>query len=198
MEKVRDDHPAAALAPLSSTMAYIRIGLESLAAQYNSYDQAIEHFQHGIELAPSMALAYDNLGLCYYDQNENALASDNYKNAIELDRNSAHPSAWPYLNLAITVLFLDQLTDAEENLHSAIRLDPGLAQAHFRLGLVLEDSGRAEDAIIEPRQEARLDASYPEPYLARRVSTAISDSSKPLGTKCKPFCASTLTQFHNA
>ena len=60
------------------------------------------------------------------------------KRQFELDRESAHPSPWPYLNLAITLQFLNRFAEAEENLREAIRFDPDFAQAHFQLGLVLE------------------------------------------------------------
>jgi protein O-GlcNAc transferase len=175
----------------SLAMDYIRMAhpdwarkvLESLAAQnpkealypywlgrldYDGhlYNQAIGNFQRAIKLSPDMARAYDSLGLCYYYQNENSLAIENYKKAIDLNRNQPHPSAWPYLNLAITLQFVNQLTDAESNLREAIRLDPNLAQAHFQLGSVLEDSHRPEAAILELQEAARLDASYPEPHMA--------------------------------
>ena len=65
----------------------------------HEYNRAIRRFKQAIELAPAMARAYDNLGLCYYYQNQNDLAVQNYRKAIELDRGSEHPSAWPYLNL---------------------------------------------------------------------------------------------------
>lgn len=172
-------------------MAYIRIShpdwarkvLETLAAQDTSnalypywlgrldydgheYNRAIRHFQDAIKLEPGMARAYDNLGLCFYYQNQNALAIENYKKAIELDHNSPHPSARPFLNLAITQQFLNQLDDAQVNLREAIRLDPQLAPAHFQLGTVLEDLARYEDAVVEFRQAAQLDAAYPEPHMA--------------------------------
>jgi Tfp pilus assembly protein PilF len=113
-----------------------------------------------------MARAYDNLGLCYYYQNQNDHAVENYGKAIELDRGSAHPSAWPYLNLAITQQFLNQLADAEKNLREAIRLDPEFAKARFQLGTVLEDQGKPEAALVELRGAARLDATYAEPHMA--------------------------------
>jgi tetratricopeptide (TPR) repeat protein len=175
----------------SLAMAYIRISrpdwarkeLEALAAadahhalypywlgrldyDGHEYNGAIRHFQHAIELDPKMARAYDNLGLCYYYQNQNALAVENYKKAIELERGSPHPSAWPYLNLGIVQQFLNQLGEAEKNIREAIRIDPGFQQAHFQLGTVLEDSGRLEDALKELHEAARLDPAYAEPHMA--------------------------------
>jgi tetratricopeptide (TPR) repeat protein len=175
----------------SLAMAYIRIAhpdwarpvLESLAAHNpqealypywlgrldydgHEYNQAIRHFQHAIELNPNMARAYDNLGLCYYYQNQNDLAVENYKKAIDLDRATPHPSPWPYLNLAITLQFLNRYAEAEDNLHTALRLDPGFAQAHFQLGTALEQTGHPDDALKEFQEAARLDAKYPEPHMA--------------------------------
>jgi Flp pilus assembly protein TadD len=175
----------------SLAMAYIQMShpewarkvLEGLAAQNpkealypywlgrldydgHEYNGAIRHFQKAIELAPTMSRAYDNLGLCYYYQNQNDLAVQNYRKAIELDRKSEHPSAWPYLNLAITLQFQNDLAGAESNLREALRLDPGFAQAHFQLGLVLEDLGRLEEAARELREAAQLNASYAEPHMA--------------------------------
>jgi tetratricopeptide (TPR) repeat protein len=175
----------------SMAMAYIRIAhpdwartvLESLASQNerealypywlgrldydgHQYDRAIRNFQRAIALDPRMARAYDNLGLCYYYQNQNDLAVENYRKSIELDRGSEHPSAWPYLNLAITEQFLNQLADAERNLREAIRLDPGFAKAHFQLGTVLEDLHKPEAALVELKEGARLDPAYAEPHMA--------------------------------
>jgi len=130
----------------------------------HQYDAAIRHFQHAIELDPSMARAYGNLGLCHYYENQNALAIENYNKAIELDRGSQHPSPWPYLNLAVTQQFLGQLSNAEVNLHEALRLDPSLVSAHFQLGTVFEDLGQLDQAVVELREAARLDPAYPEAH----------------------------------
>lgn len=175
----------------SQAMTYIRIGhsdwartvLESLAANDNKaalypywlgrldydgheYNRAIHDFQQAIALDPRMGRAYDNLGLCYYYQNQNDLAVANYEKAIALDRGTEHPSPWPYLNLAITQQFLNRTAEAEKNLREAIRLDPGFAKAHFQLGTVLEDEQKPEAALDELKDAAGLDAAYPEPHMA--------------------------------
>lgn len=144
----------------------------------HAYSRAILQLKNAISLDPGMARAYDNLGLCYYHQNQNTEAVENFRKAIDLDRGSPQPSAWPYLNLAITLQILNQPAEAEANLRQAIQLDPSLAQAHFQLGNVLERMGRTQDAISEFRQAAQLDPAYPEPHfaLARLYRTTGQDS----------------------
>ncbi|HVC46321.1 MAG TPA: tetratricopeptide repeat protein [Terracidiphilus sp.] len=183
--------PLAHTLQFSLAMAYVRIGhsdwarrqLLQLAAEqpknaifpywlgrldYDAHDytSAIRHFQQAIRLEPQMARAYDNLGLCDYYQNQNQLAIDNFRKAIALDRTAPHPSAWPYLNLAITEQFLNRKGDAEADLREAIRLDPGFAQAHFHLGSLLEGDGQLTQAVQEFQKAAQLDAAYAEPHMA--------------------------------
>ncbi|HUY82598.1 MAG TPA: tetratricopeptide repeat protein [Acidobacteriaceae bacterium] len=175
----------------SLAMAYIRIGhspwarqvLEALASEHGKnalypywlgrldydadrYDSAILQFQKAIQLAPDMAPAYNNLGLCYSRQNRNQLASVNYQKAIDLNLKSGHPDAWPYLNLAVTERVLNQRSEAEAHLREAIRLNPNLALAHFQLGNILEESGQTKDAINQFQTAARLDPGYAEPHYA--------------------------------
>lgn len=187
----------------SLAMAYIRIGhpdwaskqLQALAKEdeknalypywlgrldYDAhhYDNAILQFQNAIQLAPDMAQAYNNLGLCYYRQRQNHLAVVNYQKAIDLNLKSGHPDAWPYLNLAITERALDQRHDAEAHLREAIRLDPNLAPAHFQLGNILEDAARTKDAINEFKAAARLDGDYAEPHYAlARIYKKLGDAA---------------------
>jgi len=183
--------PLDSLVKFSLAMAYIRIGhpdwarktLAALARQdagntlypywlgrldydEHAYEGAIREFQQAIQLAPKMALAYNNLGLCYYYLNLNSLAIENYQKAIDLDRGLPHPSAWPYLNLAITLHFLGRLAEAEAKLRKAIELDSNIAPAHFELGNVLEQMGHTDAAVDEFRTAARLDPTYAEPHYA--------------------------------
>jgi tetratricopeptide (TPR) repeat protein len=172
-------------------MAYLRLGradwarpvLASLAAQHpdsalypywlgrldydaRAYDRAISRFRRALELDPKMARAWDNLGLCYYQQNANALSVQSFRKAIELDSAAGKPSAWPYYNLAITQQIMDRLPDSESSLREAIRLEPKFPQAHFQLGNVLEQMNRSAEAIAEFQQAVALDPSYAEAHLA--------------------------------
>jgi len=140
--------------------------LGRLAYDGHDYPGAIKHFQHAIELSPRMARAYDNLGLCYYYQNENDLAIENYEKAIALNKGAPFPSPWPYLNLAITLQFLNKYDEAERDLREALRIDPEFKQAHLQLGIAMEQEGRLQEAITELREAARIDANYPEPHMA--------------------------------
>ncbi len=135
------------LAVLDGKNAIYPYWLGRLDYDGHEYNRAIRDFQQAIALDPRMARAYDNLGLCYYYQNQNDLAVQNYEKAIELDRGSAHPSAWPYLNLAITQQFLNRLADAEKNLREAIRLDPGFCQGAFSVGDCPRGSAKARSCI---------------------------------------------------
>jgi tetratricopeptide (TPR) repeat protein len=157
LEALASEHPADALYPY---------WLGRLDYEGQFYNPAIKHFQHAIELDPKFARAYDNLGLCYYYQNQNDLAVADFQKAIELDRGSAHPSPWPYLNLGITQQFLNQLPEAEKNIREALRLDPAFAKARFQLGTVLEDKGEPEAALAELKEAARLEPAYAEPHMA--------------------------------
>jgi tetratricopeptide (TPR) repeat protein len=155
-----------ALAKEQPTNALYPYWLGRLDYDAQLYHEAIAHFQQAVALAPTMARAYDNLGLCYFYQNDNTLAIESYAKAIELDRKAAHPSPWPHLNLALTLKFLNRLDEAEVHLREAIRLDPALALAHYQLGLVLEDRNHADDAIPELNKSIQLDAHYAEPHFA--------------------------------
>ena len=145
----------------------------------HEYNGAIQHFLKAIELDPKMARAYDNLGLCYYYQNQNDLAVANYKKAIELDQGVAHPSPWPYLNLAITEQFLNQPAKAETNLREALRLDPAFARRIFNWAQCWKTKGSLKEALVELHEAARLDATYAEPHMAiARIDHKLGNESE--------------------
>ena len=143
----------------------------------HQYTAAIIRLQKVIELDPQMMRAYDSLGLCYDYLGQSEEAIKNYNHAVELNRLQAKPSPWPHVDLAITLMAVNQLGEAEKNLREAIGYDARLPQAHYQLGRVLEMQGRNQEAIQSLKQAAELDPAYPEPhYLLGRIYHRLGQS----------------------
>jgi tetratricopeptide (TPR) repeat protein len=128
------------------------------------YRTAIARFEQVIALDPQMMRAYDNLGLCYDYLGQYDEAVKHYNRAIELNRNQPRPSPWPHLNLGVTLLAQNKLSEAESSLREALRADSRLPQAHYHLGLALDKLGKPDEAIRALEQAAALDATYPDPH----------------------------------
>jgi tetratricopeptide (TPR) repeat protein len=128
------------------------------------YRTAIARFEQVIALDPQMMRAHDNLGLCYDYLGQYDEAVKHYNRAIELNRNQPRPSPWPHLNLGVTLLAQNKLSEAESSLREALRADSRLPQAHYHLGLALDKLGKPDEAIGALEQAAALDATYPDPH----------------------------------
>lgn len=135
-----------------------------------NYTLAIDSLQKVIELDPNMMRAYDSLGLCYDYLGKFDEAVKVYNRAVELNRLQRKPSPWPHLDLAVSLISLNRLSEAEKNLREAIGYDPRLPQAHYQLGRLLEMQGQYEASTQFLGQAAALDPAYPEPhYLLGRI-----------------------------
>lgn len=138
--------------------------LAKLDYDAREYTRAIRRLQHVIELDPNMMRAYNNLGLCYDSLGQFDEAVQSFTRAIELNRKQEHPSAWPPLNLAVSLISLNRLQEAQVRLHEALGYNPKFTQAHYQLGLVLEKEGKFEEAIAPLQRAIDLAPSYPEPH----------------------------------
>jgi tetratricopeptide (TPR) repeat protein len=117
-----------------------------------------------------MMRAYDSLGLCYDYLGQFNEAIKHYNRAVELNRLQPKPSPWPHVDRAISLISLNQLVEAEKNLHEALTYDSRLPQAHYQLGRVLEMQGGYQAAVQSLNQAIELNPSYPEPhYLLGRI-----------------------------
>lgn len=130
-----------------------------------NYATAVARLQKVIELDPKMIRAYDSLGLCYDYLGQSDEAIKSYNRAVELNRLQSKPSPWPHVDLAVTLIAVSQLADAEKNLREALGYDSQLPQAHYQLGRVLEMRGEYQAAVEALRKAATLDPAYPEPHL---------------------------------
>jgi tetratricopeptide (TPR) repeat protein len=138
--------------------------LAKLDYDAREYTSAISRLRHVIELDPNMMRAHNNLGLCYDSLGQFEEAVQSFTRAIELNRRQEHPSAWPPLNLAVSLISLNRLDEAAARLHEALSYNPKFPQAHYQLGLVLEKERKFEEAIAPLQRAIALDPSYPEPH----------------------------------
>ncbi len=135
-----------------------------------NYAAAITRLQKVVELDPTMTRAYDSLGLCYDYLGQSNEAIKNFGRAVELNRLQSKPSPWPHVDLAVSLVSVNQLADAEKHLREALSFDPRLPQAHYQLGRVLEMRGSYQAAVLSLNQSIALDPAYPEPhYLLGRI-----------------------------
>jgi len=130
-----------------------------------SYAMAIARLHKIVEMDPNMMRAYDTLGLCYDYLGQFDEAIRNYTIAADLNRRQLKPSPWPHLDLAISLISVNRVPEAEKSAREAVKYEPRLAQAHYQLGRVLEMQGSLQEAVQELNQAAALEPSYPEPHL---------------------------------
>jgi tetratricopeptide (TPR) repeat protein len=128
------------------------------------YTTAIARLRKVVELDPKMVRAYDSLGLCYDYLDKFDEALQNHNKAVELNRLQSKPSPWPHVDLAITLLSLNQSAEAEKSLREAIRYDAQLPQAHYQLGRALKMQGRDEEAANSLKAAIELSPTYPDPH----------------------------------
>jgi predicted Zn-dependent protease len=70
------------------------------------------------------------------------------------------------LNLGILLRTRGELGDAEPFLREAVQDEPGLPQARYQLGMLLEQQNHPDQAITELKRAIEHQADYAEPYYA--------------------------------
>ena len=140
---------------------------------YNAglYAAAIRRLEAVIAHQPGFSRAHDNLGLCREALNQPEAALTHYREALRLTRGDEHPSAWPAVNLATLLRSRGEPEEARVVLDEALRHDPRLPQAHYQMGMVLEQLGDLDGAAASLRRAAEVDPSYAEPlYVLARIA----------------------------
>ena len=128
------------------------------------YESAIVKLNRVSSLDPEMMRVYYTLGLCYDYLGRLDEAIQNYQHAIELNRRQRKPSPWPHLDLAVALMSLNRLPEAESQLHEALNYDPTLAEIYYQLGILAERKDQIDEAIRSFERAVELKPSYPEPH----------------------------------
>ena len=133
--------PARSPEPTQSAIAWFERALAR--EQRADVTGACTAYRSAIELDPSMADAYINLGRLVQEQGDTEEAARLYHLAIE----SVPDDPVAHYNLAIALEDQRHLAAAVSHYQRALEYDPGFADAHFNLGRLLDRLGRRSEAI---------------------------------------------------
>jgi len=136
--------------------------------------EAIESYKKVIELEPSHAAAYINLGTLYYNRQDYAQAESHYRKAVEVDPRYA----LAYFDLGNVLDETDRVEEAIKAYNNALALAPTYADAHYNLALALEKTKQLRPALAHWRAYVRLDSSGPWATHARNQIRRILDSEQ--------------------
>ena len=122
--------------------------------------------ERALAIDPGLAQAYAYLAICCgveYANAWNGRTASDLKHALALARRACEVDAFEAVShhaLAVALMWLQSLDEAERAARRAIELDPNSSQSHGTLGNVLHFSGRHEQAIESLERALRLDPEF--------------------------------------
>ncbi len=153
---VVESHKIHAMRAAESAAEFFARGV-SLEEDPGTQVEAIDSYKKCIELDPSHAAAYINLGTLHYNRHDYVQAERYYRTAIEVDPRYA----LAYFDLGNVLDETGRLPDAIRAYESAISLAPTYADAHYNLALALEKARQPRKALRHWEAYARLDTIGP-------------------------------------
>ena len=152
------------------------------------YEEAEASYRKAIELNPSHATAYSNLGLLLHEnlkRYEEAEAS--YRKAIEL--NPSYATAYSNLGNLLSDENLKRYEEAEASYRKAIELNPSHATAYSNLAILLRVINKERDAIPILEKIIEIDPEDFNSYLG------IASIKKTMGESVEPVFVEKARQY---
>src|SRR6188474_2644676 len=135
-------------------------------------EKALPYFEKATDADSSYADAWAQTGFCKEKLGRHSEALEASKKAVNL-----RPSAESYFNIGLASFYLKQYSQAADAYRQSIRLDPfNAADAHYALGLVYRDWGKADEEIQAYKQAIRLKPDFTSAY--ERLATRYLRSKK--------------------
>ena len=142
----------------AKAVQFFRDGLSFLSK--DDCEKALPYFEKAVESDSNYVEAWAQAGFCNEKLGRHAEAIEASKKAVSL-----RPSAESYFNIGLASFYLKQYKDAAEAYRQSIKLDPyNAADAHYALGLVYRDWGKADEEIQAYKQAIRLRPDYTVAY----------------------------------
>lgn len=126
---------------------------------------AVRHLERAVEIAPSFAIAWNNLGTIAYQTSSFLRAEECFREALRQE-----PALYePLVNLGGVLINLRKLDEALElNVH-AVLVRPGDALANAQLGMTYFEVGNSDAALKYLERARQIDPGHfsrPQLYLA--------------------------------
>ena len=142
----------------AKAVQFFRDGLSFLSK--DDCEKALPYFEKAVESDSSYADAWAQAGFCNEKLGKHSEALEASKKAVNL-----RPSAESYFNIGLASFYLKQYRESVEAYRQSIKLDPyNAADAHYALGLVYRDWGKADEEIQAYKQAIRLRPDYTSAY----------------------------------
>jgi DNA-binding transcriptional MerR regulator len=129
-----------------------------------TFDEAEALYRRALELDPTLAIAYTNLGNIKFRRGDEAAAEALYRRALEVDE--GQPEA--HYNLGYVLLERGEPGASVAYFERAIAADPRFADAHFNLAMAHEQLGQRGRARPHWRRYLELEPSGTWSDIARQ------------------------------
>ncbi|MBM3220595.1 MAG: tetratricopeptide repeat protein [Candidatus Rokubacteria bacterium] len=127
------------------------------------WDEAIDAYRRVVEIDPTYAAAWNNLGLLLHRMGHYDEAQESYATALTQDERCCQAA----YNLGSLHEDRGDVEMAIRHYRMALELAPDYADAHFNLAAALSRAGRASDALRHWQRYVELDAGSPWARIAR-------------------------------
>jgi tetratricopeptide (TPR) repeat protein len=123
-------------------------------------DEAITYYKKAIQINPTYADTFNNLGLALQEKGQIEEAELAFNQAIKIDPDYAYA----YYNLGNVLMEKKHIDEALTCYQKAIDINPDLLDAYKNLGNALKEKGLHNDAITTYRKILRIESNRPDIY----------------------------------
>jgi len=126
-----------------------------------NYDDAVQHFQTALKLAPDFYPAHNNLGAIYLGGRKFSEAQAEFEAVLKLNQSDTQA----YFNLGNVFLLTKRYAEAANMVQDGLRRQPNSAFGRFLLGSVYERQARVPEAEKALQEAIRLDPGLARAHL---------------------------------